>query len=59
MSEKHPLIQLAIVIAIAIVVSFFFYLLTWLLAPSSQTMDDIHCGMNVIMKIPCTFRYQL
>jgi len=57
-SGKHPLIQLAIVAAIAVLVGLFFYLLTWLLAPYSQAIDDTHCGMNVILKIPCTFRYQ-
>mgnify|MGYP000438981094 CR=1 FL=1 len=57
-SEKHRLIQLVIMFAIAVAVGLFFYLLTWLLAPFSQTMDDTHCGINLIFNIPCTFRYQ-
>lgn len=54
-NRLHPLVQIAIVLAI---LSASLYVGSWMLAPKSQYMDDIHCGLNTLIKLKCEFRYK-
>ena len=34
------------------------YFVTWFLAPSSEYMDDVNCGLDTLLKIKCDFRFK-
>jgi hypothetical protein len=34
------------------------YSVTWLLAPTSEYMDDVNCGIDTLLKIKCDFRFK-
>ena len=37
---------------------FIIYFVTWFLAPTSEYMDDVNCGIDTLLNIKCNFRYK-
>ncbi len=51
----HPALQSGIAL---VLITVGLYVITWLLAPYSEYMDNALCGLNSLANIQCTFRYQ-
>ena len=50
----HPLVQIPIILIGGWIILF---VVSWILAPYSQSADDINCGVRVIFHLPCSARF--
>ncbi len=53
--EIPDLAQLVVILVLTFIT---FYGGSWLLAPFSQNADDLHCGINLALKLDCNFRFK-
>lgn len=57
MKKFHELNILVQIIACFITGFIALYGGSWLLAPYFQSVDDVHCGINVLLHMPCSRRF--
>ncbi len=54
-SELNVFIQLVIVV---VVLGIGLYVGSWILAPFSQSADDVNCGLDILLNLPCFYRFK-
>lgn len=54
-NRLHPVAQVGFLLVTG---AFILYFGSWITAPYSEFMDNVHCGLDSLVKIPCTFRFQ-